>query len=97
MIQLALILMGLFAAIGVYWAVRAESFLEWTTAVNLKFRKNLNPGFSHPVLVERSYASYYRLETDGIMGTFAWSLRFLGIVLAFFAIFVSSFIISSFV
>jgi hypothetical protein len=97
MIQLFLILLGLFAAIGIYWALMAENFLEWTTAANLKFRNIINHGFANPALAERSYASYYRLEKDGIMGTFAWSLRFLGIILAFFAIFTSSFIIGSFI
>jgi hypothetical protein len=92
MLQLMLIAMGLFAAIGLYWAIAAENFLEWTTTASLKFRKTINPA-----LVERSYASYYRLENDGAMGAFAWSLRFLGIILAFFAIFTSSYIISSFI
>jgi hypothetical protein len=94
MIQLMLAMMGLFAAIGLYWAIAADNFLEWTTAANLKLRKLVNTGY--PTLVKRSYASVYRLENDRIMGTFAWSLRFLGLILAFFSIFISSYIISSF-
>jgi hypothetical protein len=92
---LVLALMGLLAGIGIYWAVMTEHFLEWTTQSNLKLRKRLDTYFAQPVLAERSYFSYCRMAQDGTIVTFTWSLRFLGLMLSFFAIFTFSFIVSS--
>jgi hypothetical protein len=85
-----MILMGFFAAVGIYWAISVEHFLEWTTRSNQLFKKSI--GDHQAVLVERSLVR----PADGKVDTFIWSIRFLGIVLAFFAIFTVSFIVSSF-
>lgn len=91
---MVLALMGLLAGIGIYWAVMTDHFLEWTTQANLKLRKRLDTYFAQPVLVKQSYFSYCRMAQDGTIVAFTWSLRFLGLMLSFFAIFTFSFIIS---
>jgi hypothetical protein len=92
-----LILAGLFTAIGIYWIFRAEHFVEWTTRSNLLFRKVIDNHLAQAVLVERSYSSINRMQSNGTMDIFLWSVRFLGVVLAFFSIFIVSFLISSFI
>jgi hypothetical protein len=91
-----LILAGLFAAIGIYWVFMAQHFMEWTTRSNLNFRRVIDNHLPQPILVERTYASINRMQSNGTMDLFLWSVRFLGSVLAFFAIFTFSFLISSF-
>jgi hypothetical protein len=91
-----ILLMGALACIGMYWAIIPEHFLEWTTVSNLKFRKSIDSHLAHkPTLVERSYASFRKMQTNGTMDTFMWSVRSLGVVLAFLSIFTLSFIFSS--
>jgi hypothetical protein len=92
-----LILAGLFTAIGIYWVFRAEHFVDWTTRSNLHFRQLIDNHLAQPVLVDRTYSSINRMQSNGTMEIFLWSVRFLGVVLAFFSIFIVSFLISSFI
>jgi hypothetical protein len=87
----------LFGVIGIYWALMAENFLEWTTMSNIFFRKIIDHNFARPYLVQRSYATPSSLETDGRLNIFVWSLRFLGLILAFSAVFTFSFAIGIFI
>jgi hypothetical protein len=92
-----LVMSALFVGIGMYWAFAPEHFLDWTTRSDLTFRKRIDQIISNPNLVEKSYANFSRMQANGTIETFLWSVRFLGIILAFFSIFASSYMVSSFI
>jgi len=76
------VLMGVFAAIGIYWTILTEHFIAWTRKYNESFHRFIDARLSQPVLVERAKANYARLETSGGMTMLTWGVRMIGVALA---------------
>ncbi len=73
-----LILMGVFAAIGMYWAVLTGHFLAWTRKYKDSFHKWVDNQLAQPPLKE-SYAS---LKSDRGSLVMTWGIRMIGVALA---------------
>jgi hypothetical protein len=75
------VLMGLFIAIGLYWAILTRHFLDWTTRYNESFHRRIDSPLAQPVLVPRAQDNYARLQANGGMVLFTWAIRFIGIAM----------------
>lgn len=76
------ILMGVFAAIGIYWTILTEHFIAWTRKYNESFHRFVDSRLPQPVLVDRAKANYARLESSGGMIVLTWGVRLVGVALA---------------
>jgi hypothetical protein len=76
-----IIMLTVFAAIGVYFAVFTRHFLAWTTLSNQKLHKRIDSHIGRPVLTTRAQLNYARLQENGGLSFFTWSIRTIGIAL----------------
>jgi hypothetical protein len=75
------IMLFVFAAIGIYFAVFTRHFLAWTTLSNQKLHKRIDSRIGRPVLTTRAEINYARLKANGGLNFFTWSIRIIGIAL----------------
>lgn len=59
-----LMVMGVFAAIGIYWAVLSRHFLTWTRNYNQRFHQEINGRQPQPVMVSQAQANYSSRESN---------------------------------
>ena len=76
------ILMGVFAAIGIYWTILTEHFIAWTRKYSESFHKFVDSRLEQPVMVDRAKANYARLAAGSGLGMLTWGIRLVGIALA---------------
>jgi hypothetical protein len=76
------ILMGVFAAIGIYWTILTEHFIAWTRKYNQSFHRFIDNRLAQPVMVERAKTNYARLEANGGLTMLTWGVRMVGVALA---------------
>jgi hypothetical protein len=70
-----------FIAIGAYFAFFTRHFLAWTTLSNQKLHKQIDNRIGRPVLTTRARLNYSRMEANGALNFFIWSIRIVGIAL----------------
>ena len=76
-----LILMGVFAVIGLYWAVLTGHFLAWTEKYKDSFHKFVDSKLTQPV-IERAKENYAQLNSARGSVVLTWGVRMIGVVLA---------------
>jgi hypothetical protein len=81
-----IILLIVFAAIGLYFALFTRHFLAWTTLSNQKLHKRIDNRLGRPVLETRANLNYARLQANGGLSFFTWSIRTIGIALVVISI-----------
>ena len=90
-----LVLMAVFMAVGVYWALGATHFLRWTTAHNASLHQQIDGHIGRPVLTSLAMTNYARMQANGGMRVFTWAVRGIGICMAGAALFTSGMIVAS--
>jgi hypothetical protein len=76
------ILMGVFAAIGIYWTILTEHFIAWTRKYSQSFHQFVDSRLEQPVMVGWVKVNYARLEAGSGLGMLTWEIRLVGIALA---------------
>jgi hypothetical protein len=77
-----LVLMAAFMAVGIYFAIGTRHFLKWTTAHNTSLHEQIDSYIGQPVLTPRAQANYAKLENNGGLTFFTWTIRGIGICMA---------------
>jgi hypothetical protein len=92
-----LCLMAAFLAVGIYWAVGARHFLKWTTAHNESLHRQIDEYIGQPVLATRAQANYAKLQSNGGLTFFTWTIRGIGVCMAGASLFTTAMIIAWFI
>jgi hypothetical protein len=78
--------MIVFISVGVYLSLFTRNFLNWNRRCNEKLHRYIDSRLVRPVLEARALTNYARMETNGGLGVFIWSVRVIGTALIFFSI-----------
>ena len=70
-----LVLMAVFMGIGIYWAFGAQHFLKWTMRHNASLHQQIDGYLGQPILETRAQANYAKLESNGGITLFTWTIR----------------------
>jgi len=89
-----IILMIVIALVGLYWAIMTEHFLTLARRLNERLHVGLDNFFSRPVFTFRAQANYLRLQANGGLLFFTWTVRFIGLSLVLFSLITLARIIS---
>ncbi len=92
-----LVLMAAFMAVGIYFAVGTRHFLKWTTAHNESLHNQIDGYIGQPVLATRAQANYAKLQSNGGMTFFTWTIRGIGICMVGASLSTTTIIILSFI
>jgi hypothetical protein len=85
----------IFISVGIYFAVFTRHFLGWTSQSNQKLHRQIDNHLGKPVLGTRAQINYARLQANGGLNLFTWSIRIIGIALVAYSILVIFRILSS--
>lgn len=92
-----LCLMAAFMAVGIYWAFGARHFLNWTMKHNASLHSQIDGCIGQPVLATRAQANYARLQANGGITFFTWTIRAIGICMTGAALFTTGMIVLWFI
>jgi nitrogen fixation-related uncharacterized protein len=87
-------LMVVITLMGLYWAIMTEQFLSLARRLNQKLHLGLDSFFTRPVFSPRAQANYLRLQANGGLLFFTWTVRFIGLSLVLFSLITLARIIS---
>jgi hypothetical protein len=87
-------LMVVIILVGLYWAIMTEDFLNRARRFNQKLHLGLDGLFPRPVFTPRAQANYLRLQANGGLLFFTWTVRFIGLFLVLFSMITLARIIS---
>ncbi len=75
-----LMLMGVFAAVGIYWTILTEHFIAWTRKYQDSFTAFGGGHSAQPVLVNQARADLAEVRSSSTALT--WGVRMVGIALS---------------
>jgi hypothetical protein len=77
--------MAVFLAVGIYLAFFTRNFLSWNRRCNEKLHRFIDSHLTKPVLIVRAGTNYARMQSNGTLALFTWSIRAVGIALIIFS------------
>jgi hypothetical protein len=76
----------IFISVGIYFTVFTRHFLRWTTQSNQKLHRQIDNRLGKPVFETRAQINYTRMQANGGLNLFTWSIRIIGIALIAYSI-----------
>jgi hypothetical protein len=85
----------IFISVGLYFIFFTRHFLGWTTLANQKLHIHIDNHLCKPLLETRAQINYRKLQANGALNLFTWSIRIIGIALIAYFVLVICKIFSS--